>query len=467
MGVEGPNWEAAAADIPPAVDPEGEPTERRSFLSSALTTFGAHLGVGAFSFANVLIISRALGPSGRGQVALLTTIAVTMSFVCTLGVQEANVNFAGVDPSLRRSLATNSVVLALVTGSVSAVVLGTLMMAFPAIAGHAAVWLRWLTLASIPIVVLQMFLARLVQADYRFELSNAALLCPPVTTAVVNGVFMAIGLLSVGSAVTLWVIGQTIGTTLLVVAIVHSYGFGRPSAALARRAIGFGMRIYPGTFMNQSNYRLDSWLLGGIAGTAELGLYSVAVAWAEALFLVPQVLGVVQRPDLVRGSRVEAVRQASRAFRAAIVATAVLAAAIFVLAPVLCTTIFGPDFHGSIRDLRMLVPGAFGIVALQVLGNALTARNRPLLQTASIGVTFVFTIVLDLLLIPVHGDFGAAVASAVAYSMGGAAVALIFIRGLGGRGADLLPRRSDALLFAHLGRRAVVRMRARHGALAQ
>lgn len=199
------------------------------------------------------------------------------------------------------------------------------MMAFPAIAGHAAVWLRWLTLASVPIVVLQMFLARLVQADYRFDLSNAALLCPPVTTAVFNGLFVALGLLSVGSAVCLWVIGQTIGTGLLVVAILRGYGFGRPDAALARRAIGFGMRIYPGTFMNQSNYRLDSWLLGGIAGTTELGLYNVAVSWAEALFLVPVVLGIVQRPDLVRGTRGEAVWQASRAFRAAIVATAVLA----------------------------------------------------------------------------------------------------------------------------------------------
>lgn len=73
-----------------------EPAEKRhSFLRSTLSTFGAHLGVGVFSFLNVLIISRALGPSGRGQVALLTTIGVTMSFVCTLGVQEANVNFAG------------------------------------------------------------------------------------------------------------------------------------------------------------------------------------------------------------------------------------------------------------------------------------------------------------------------------------------------------------------------------------
>jgi O-antigen/teichoic acid export membrane protein len=46
-----------------------------SFVSSALFTFGTQIAVAVLSLVNVLIVARALGPTGRGQIALLTTIA--------------------------------------------------------------------------------------------------------------------------------------------------------------------------------------------------------------------------------------------------------------------------------------------------------------------------------------------------------------------------------------------------------
>ena len=148
------------------------------------------------------------------------------------------------------------------------------------------------------------------------------------------------------------------------------------------------------------NYRLDQWLLGAIAGSRELGLYSVAVAWAEALWYLPTALAAVQRPDLVRATRGEAMMQTARAFRAVVVVTALLIVITIVVAPVLCVTVFGDDFKGSIDDLRILAFGALGVVALKQLGNALTAQGRPLDASAAIGVAFAATVVLDILLIP-------------------------------------------------------------------
>jgi len=58
-------------------------------------------------------------------------------------------------------------------------------------------------------------------------------------------------------------------------------------------------------------------------------------------------------------------------------------------------------------------------------------------------VAFVTVLVLDFILIPDHGGMGAAVASAVSYTLGGLAGAVIFCRALGARITDLLPRPSD------------------------
>jgi Na+-driven multidrug efflux pump len=91
----------------------------------------------------------------------------------------------------------------------------------------------------------------------------------------------------------------------------------------------------------------------------------------------------------------------------------------------------------------VLALGAFGIVVFELLTNALTAQRKPILGSAAIGVAFVLTAALDLLLIPRYGGLGAAIATTVAYTGGGIAAVLIFDRAMHARLADLAPRRDD------------------------
>jgi len=156
---------------------------------------------------------------------------------------------------------------------------------------------------------------------------------------------------------------------------------------------------------------------------------------------------MVQRPDLVRGSREDASRRAATGFRAVALATLISAAVVVAAAPFLCTTIFGSEFAGSVRDLRILALGAFGIAAIKQLGVALTSQNRPLLETAGILAAFAVTAVTDALLIPSHADLGASIASVLSYTAGGLAMAVLFLRALGGRPSDLLPRGSEVRWF--------------------
>jgi O-antigen/teichoic acid export membrane protein len=195
--------------------------------------------------------------------------------------------------------------------------------------------------------------------------------------------------------------------------------------------------------MEVGNYRGDQWMLGAMVGPRELGLYSIAVAWAELLFYLPGVLVLVQRPDLVRASPSEAVRRALRVCRVGFVLSGAAAGVMLLIAPFLCAGVFGERFHGSIDDLRVLSLGAFGIVAFELLRNALTAQRRPMLGSAAVGVAFVLTVALDLLLIPRYGGLGAAVATTAAYTCGGIAAGLIFGRAMHAPLAAMAPRLDD------------------------
>jgi Na+-driven multidrug efflux pump len=109
----------------------------------------------------------------------------------------------------------------------------------------------------------------------------------------------------------------------------------------------------------------------------------------------------------------------------------------------------------------MLVAGAFGMVALKLLGNALVAQGQPLLQSLAIGSVFVLTVVLDIVLIPPLGGLGAATASTIAYSAAGIVMGAAFVRALDVRPGELVPRLGDARALLQRVR-GLLRRRPRH-----
>jgi O-antigen/teichoic acid export membrane protein len=408
-------------------------------------TYATQFSAAVLSLFNVLIVSRALGPAGRGDVVYLTTISILSSQFATLSVSESLVNIAGRSPERRPALASNAAVLAVILGAVTAGLLAGLILAFPGIGPHVGWQTKVLALAMIAPLILQTYFERMVLADYGFSAINASWLFPPVILVTVNATLYGLGLLSVPSAFSVWAVGQLVGLALLTWYIVrHLASFGRLDPALGRQMVSFGLKAHGSRAMMWGTYRLDQWLVGAIAGSRELGLYSVAVAWAEGLFLLPQAFTLALRPDLVRVGRREAGRRAAAAFRITIVGSLPLVIAVVVAAPFLCVTVFGPSFQGSIADLRMLAAGAFGIAAMKMFGGALVAQREPLLETIATATAFIAMIGLDVLLIPRYGGFGAALASTAAYSAGGFTVALIAARTLGLPRSAMVPSLSDA-----------------------
>jgi O-antigen/teichoic acid export membrane protein len=440
--------------------PDGGPSEsgRRPLTGAALETYATAVGGAALSLVNVLIMARALGPSGRGAVAFLTAVAYLSSNLATFGVQESIGNIAGTDRTSRPALATNAALFSLAFGLLTIGVLIAMFVVVPSSKGHASTQLLALTLASIPVLILQLFLRILVQADYRFTITNLGMLVPILLNLLSNGLLAVFDRLTVTSAVCTWIGGQVL-TTLILVWYVQARvaGFGAPDRALAQRSLSFGAKSHLGRVMLLGNYRLDVWILGAYKSSTEVGLYSVAVAWAEALFYLPTALATVQRPDLVRMSRSDASRHAARLFRYGLLITAVLAAVLVAAAPILCVGVFGAQFRGSIRQLRVLTLGAFGIVALKQLSSALTTQRMPVRASIGVGIGFLFTVVLDFALIPAHAGFGAALASTIAYTAGGLVAAMVFTRALGARTSELAPRPADVPEFAATVRGALRR----------
>ena len=245
---------------------------RRSFASSAALTYATNVAVAVLSLVNVLVIARALGPEGRGSVAFLTTVAYLTSQLFTLGVQQANANFAAKEPDRTTRIAGNSALLALGIGVFAIGLVAGLVALFPAVGADSDTALRWLALGSVPFLILQVYVQQIAIAHYGFGVSNVAWLLGPVTNVLVNAGAAVAGALTVGIAVGAWVGGQMLALVVLVAWLRrHHGGFGRPDAQLARRQLGFGLKAHLARVMTLGNYRLDQWLLGAMAGPKQLG----------------------------------------------------------------------------------------------------------------------------------------------------------------------------------------------------
>ncbi len=90
-----------------------------------------------------------------------------------------------------------------------------------------------------------------------------------------------------------------------------------------------------------------------------------------------------------------------------------IVAGIIVLAPPIIAAVYGPDFLPSVPVLRVLLAGILFAFLSLVTGATLNATGNQLTQTALLGGSLVFNIVLNIVLIPRFGIIGAAGAELV------------------------------------------------------
>ena len=418
-----------------------------TLVGAAVSTFGTNAAAAASQLLNVLIVARALGPTGRGEVAFIIAVWVLMAGLATFGLEEANANFGATRPGRRGSLLANSMVAAIGFGLLAATLVGSLMTLVPPARGEVELQLLLIALVTLPSGLLQQYLKYLLQSDYRFGVTNVAWVASPASTVVINGALALTGHLSVEAVIGVFVATNVLSTLILLGSAVRHFGIGRPDLALAREMVSFGLKTHLSRFMGLATYRADQWLLGAIAGPFELGLYSIALSLAEVLFYIPGVIVLVQRPHLVRAGPSQAAEFAARIFRRAAVLSTAAAVGVFLTAPIAILTLFGDEFRGSVDDLRLLAFAALGIVALDLFANTIIAQRRPLLASAGTAVALSVAVLLNVILAPGLGGAGAAIAKSAAFTAGGAAMAVIFLRMFKGDPLVLVPRLDDVAWY--------------------
>jgi O-antigen/teichoic acid export membrane protein len=401
-------------------------------------TFGTSIASILLGLAGSVIIGRALGPEGKGAYDLMIAtgglLVIGVGLSIPSGVTFVVARDLAAPGHLLRSLSLINVGLA----ALAAILLlmsriGGIGAAFiPADIGVAAIipisLYVWFTLTISSVRAIMVARGRFVSANWRDLLSRF------VTVVLAAAGVGAIAKVQVASAdaplVLVW---------LAVLASAISLGlFTRASlpdlkttgATGLGNVLRFAAPSYLANIAQFLNYRLDLFLVALWLGSAQVGLYALAVMLSQLIWVVANAAaGVVMPRIAAHPTRLAANIEETALFTRVAASASVLAAiALGASASFMIPFVYGSPFRDSVAPLIWLLPGVLALAPARVLAAYVAGIGRPRLNLLVSVIGLVATLALDLVLIPTLGIVGAAIASTVSYTLTAAAVFLIFQR---------------------------------------
>lgn len=412
--------------------------------SSVLYTSAQVVGLG-LGLANAIIISRLLGPSGRGIVSLAIVLTGLATTFATLGFATSFAFFAG-----KRTYPTAQVVGAMLVSAVTlggACMLVILVLSAPLLSTILAgmQWIELLvTAASMPFAFLSLFLLTFLTGAGR-ALRAARL---QIGASVMGTALLAIVLGPAHGGVTGGIVAIAMTSALVaswylaVVAREHGIAFSG-CRTVVTAAARYGLQVYPGSLSGQFWLRADVFVLNLFAGAAAVGQYSLAASLAEKVWVLDSSVSQVTLHKVIGASGEEAARLVAITTRNVLFVAGIGCIALALIAPWFVPLVFGADFAPAVGPLWLLLPGVLAIATARPMSSYFFGQmGRPAITSGVSIVTAAVAVAAYLALIPPYGAVGAAAGSSIAYLVPLVAYIPLFRKftGVGARELLLLTR---------------------------
>jgi O-antigen/teichoic acid export membrane protein len=402
--------------------PGGRVAVRRALRDPSAKLFIAQLITAASAFSANILAARAMGPSGRGELALLLQMAYFGSLAVLLGCDRSVVAVYTGQPA--GTVTRAFLRLLLRPSAVTVLVLAAVVLPLPVLAS----WRERLSIAAVFLLVNALCLA-IRSIAIAAGRAQDYLVCSLIGEAVRIGGFIA-----------LVVLGRATSTDWLLVYVAADVLFGAiwlcrwgrsskggddrsspgeggddPDRQRQRRARREGLALLPATVAHSGTLRVDRLILAGMASTAALGLYATVATIVE-MIIWPLLVFSDSRLGVWRQAYDRGDLSLRRVIALAVAYSVVAGALVDVLLHLLLVPVLGPRY---VPALHLILPltaanAVFGIS--QLLITALTAVRRgalsSLVELVGVGVSVVAYVTL----ISRFDALGAAYGSLIGYT---------------------------------------------------
>ena len=374
----------------------------RPITPSVFLTLGTKVLVLALSVAGTVLVARALGPSGRGAIAVALSFALLLVQLGSLGLQTANPYFAAREPRYVGKIVLNTLWAAAAIGAVLVFVMFVVKARFPG----ALRGLDWLDVivaaAALPALLAMQLLQSVFLAEGRMREYNGIELAGSVAGFI--GLTVGLTVLHVGVLGALVVlVGSNWGMAVafLVLQRHQISHFEGPDVELFWRMLKYGFRIYVTTCVAFCIGRINLLLVNFDLGSTQAGLYVVGVAIGESLHLLPTIVPLILLPRIARGATFE---RSAGVFRVLSVMFGGLCLLTVPLAGPVIHLLYGSRFVGAAEIYYWMLPGIFCYGMTNVLSYHFAGRGFPLEAMLVWVPGLVIDVSIVAIFVPGHGS---------------------------------------------------------------
>jgi len=393
----------------------GGASTHRALTGSVLTGAGLQ---GLLVISGVLA-ARILGPTDRGNLALLAAIPSVVCQVGGIGISLAVTYFIAKSParacSVVRTIWRFAAIQIVVLICIDAAILAALSPGKPHEFQVAAV----LSVMAVPGTMFAEYGLAILQGQHRFGIVNAFRLLP---SAIYGALLFTCFLTHGGHLVTVTALAfgslLVFGVLTLAMAMASLPAEPRPTPFSQREIIAFGVKGFTGSLSPIDTFRLDQLCIGLLISPAALGVYVVGAAFSNLPRFVAQSIGMVASPKIAASERESRHRLSWRFGRIAIVICGGIVLVLELLVPSLVHLLFGTQFRSAVLVARILLIGAFFVSVRRVFTDCSRGAGYP-----ALGVVGEIAALLSLApLLPLFGYFwgvnGVAAAFAISAAIG-------------------------------------------------
>lgn len=411
------------------------------------------------TFVTSVFAARLLGPEGKSDMAV---------FLLSVGILSQIVMF-GVGPSVTHHLARGAMsvrwfarlMIAQVALSVAVCLVIFVLIRSPEVLAFVvpqpqSLFFHVALPASIAATILVTFSAAFLRADLRFRAINLSAFFQALAVLVFTVVFYLAEPdrdTAVRLSVALFAFA-TLAVSLYQFTVFHrSHRLqpNEPARVETREIFGYARKTFVSDLAQMLAYRSDIWIILYFLTPRDLGQYVLAVNLGQMLWILPNVIGMVLMPNVSRN--LYDATAIARHGRVVVALLAVVGIVVAILGLWLVPILYGSEFSQAGVLLLLLMPGMIAIAATKIYANYLAGRGLVGINQRASLITLALSIFWDLLLIPLLGLPGAAIATSLAYCATLAVVLFGIARHDRLPIRDLLiPRRTDFMIFKGLAR---------------
>ena len=406
-----------------------------------LNTFGTKILAAALNLLIAIIISQTLGDTGSGTQSLILT-SITFILIFSEIVCGASIVYLAPRHSFKKIL-----VASVIWSGLIAIVMGfCIRLFYPKLDQDLVLHVAILSFIS----SLSNINFRLLVGKEEIQKANYNTLLQPVLLTLTLVVYYIILKRTDIYGYVIGLYAAYFGTFLLGVWMLRkdyaqlSNDKDRTYGPVLKDLFKYGFLNQTGHFVQFFNLRLSYYLLDSYIGRGQVGVFSRSVSLAEAIWIISNSIALVQYARIANADdRAYSQKLTLDLSKICLVISAVAVIVLALLPSQVYTFVFGPDFGEMAGIIRILAPGVLFYCIFLILGHYYSGIGRYQMNTFAALCGLAATCILGFTLIPRYDVTGAAITSAVSYTVNAIFLFVFFLKESHFKGKDFILRKSE------------------------